>query len=110
MQITIAVSDVRKAGACTTKPFEAVYGDSVVLDWTLETQLEFIRGPLRQYFGWAITAGLVPMWSMREADLSRANLWGANLRGANLWGANLVEANLRGAILPEDYRQKEGTK
>lgn len=43
---------------------------------------------------------------LREADLSRANLSGANLRGANLlWanlsGADLSGANLRGAYLSE---------
>ncbi len=36
---------------------------------------------------------------LRGANLSRANLEGANLSGANLCGANLEEANLSGANL-----------
>jgi hypothetical protein len=41
-----------------------------------------------------------------QANLRKANLWGANLREANLWGAdlrgaNLQEADLRGANLQE---------
>src|SRR5690606_18895668 len=53
---------------------------------------------------------------LTDADLRRANLWGANLRGAvltdadlrraNLWGANLrgavlTDADLRGAVLTD---------
>ena len=37
--------------------------------------------------------------NLRGANLSNANLFGANLRGANLRGANLFGANLRGANL-----------
>jgi uncharacterized protein YjbI with pentapeptide repeats len=36
-----------------------------------------------------------------RADLSEANLWGANLRRTNLWGANLREADLSEANLSE---------
>ncbi len=39
--------------------------------------------------------------NLRGADLSEANLYEANLRGADLSGANLSEANLRGADLYE---------
>ncbi|EOW1027880.1 pentapeptide repeat-containing protein, partial [Cronobacter malonaticus] len=38
---------------------------------------------------------------LRGADLSDANLYGANLRGADLSDANLYGANLRGADLSD---------
>ena len=34
-----------------------------------------------------------------RANLTGANLWGADLTGANLWGADLTGANLAGANL-----------
>jgi uncharacterized protein YjbI with pentapeptide repeats len=39
----------------------------------------------------------------KRADLSEANLYGANLRGADLRGANLYGTNLRGADLYGAY-------
>jgi hypothetical protein len=88
-------------------------------DYGLEDQLAFIRGPLGSYWGWAVSVGVIPAWSMcgvdfsgadlrhadlrfadlRYADLRRADLRRTDLRGAILYRADLREANLRRADL-----------
>ena len=51
--------------------------------------------------------------NLSNADLREANLSGANLSGANLWranlsGADLIRARLRGAIWSDDTVFPEG--
>jgi hypothetical protein len=106
MKITITVAQLREKGACASgiKEFTDQYGEEAEIEWTAETQVDFIKSPLRKYFGWAVDNNLIPMWSMRGANLrganlEGANLWGADLRGANLEGADLEGANLEGADL-----------
>ena len=53
----------------------------------------------RLYLIWLYDEGLLPLYSMRGANLRGANLNGADLRGADLNGANLRWANLNGANL-----------
>jgi hypothetical protein len=73
--------------------------------WTPLCQLIIIGHPeLRKFWGWAVSNGLIPAWSLVRANLVRANLDGANLDGANLDGANLYGANLDGANLDGAYR------
>ena len=70
------------------------------------SELELVTGPLRDYIGWAVDAGVIPALDLSEANLRGANLIGANLSGADLSGAdlrwaNLSEADLRWANLSE---------
>ena len=52
----------------------------------------------------AVKLGLAVRWGRQNnADLSHANLNGADLRGADLSHANLSDANLRGADLRDAY-------
>ena len=61
----------------------------------------------KKNLGWAIYVGLIPARitanlsraDLTGADLSRANLTGADLTGADLTGANLTGADLTGANL-----------
>lgn len=65
-------------------------------DCTPQWQLDFIRTTNRKWFGWLVYNTLVPMWSMRGANLWKADLSEANLYGANLWGADLShEENMK---------------
>lgn len=113
MNITFTLDDLRRLEACEdgVEEFIRHYGEQVELNWTLEAQIEAIQGPLRRYMGWAWHHNVLPMWSMRGADLgratltratlTRANLRGADLRGADLTGATLFGATLFGAILTD---------
>ena len=65
-------------------------------NWTLEEQLRIIRSDLRRWFIWIVKVNLLPLWSMRLADLYRADL-----SEADLSGADLSEADLHGAFRPE---------
>jgi uncharacterized protein YjbI with pentapeptide repeats len=127
VKIRIDPQALLESGACLDGVMEFVdcFGvRPVTIDWTYAAQLDFLRSPLRRYFGWAVARKIIPAWSLRGADLrgadlrgadlsgadlsgadlsgadlSGADLWGANLRGANLGGANLWGANLRSADL-----------
>jgi len=69
-------------------------------EWTRELQIKILtKTRLRRHFGWAVDAGVVPMWGMNGANLAGAGLAGAGLAGANLYRANLYRANLAGASL-----------
>jgi hypothetical protein len=104
MRITIDTLSEFDACKRGKDKFCELFPDGWEGEWTLDKQLEIIRSPLRIFAGWAFKAGLVPMLSMQEvnlsmADLSGVDLHGANLRRANLSGANLRRANLSGANL-----------
>lgn len=77
----------------------AAVGGVISGKWTRDTQLLAICTGLAPWWGWAVSAGIVPGWSMAVADLSGADLTGADLRGADLRGADLCGADLRGASL-----------
>ena len=86
--------------------FVAVYPEGLELsDWTQEEQLRVLRDTdLRRYLGGWWGGGILPVWTLRGADLSgadlnRADLSGANLSRADLSGANLSWADLRRADL-----------
>jgi uncharacterized protein YjbI with pentapeptide repeats len=108
MKITVETLTSKDACKEGIKKFAELYPDGFDLsEWTEEKQIEFIKGPLRPYFWWAINKKLIPQWSMRganlrganlrDADLQGANLYDADLQGANLHDANLHDADLRGA-------------
>ena len=99
MKVTVEM--LRSVRACkpAIEVFQSTFGDVAEMDWTQEKQIEIMRGPMGKYIGWAYQNNLIPLWSMRKADLSEANLGGANLSWANLSEANLSEANLGGANL-----------
>lgn len=96
----LVLSEVDSASDEDLEPF---------LDWTRENQIKAIQGPLKAFIGRLIASGLLPLWSMRDVDLSGADLSylalpgadfvGANLSGADLYGADLFRANLSKANL-----------
>ena len=102
MKVTVEM--LRSVRACepAVTLFHSMFGDVAEMDWTRGKQIEIMRGPLGKYIGWAYQNNLIPLWSMRKADLSEADLSKADLRWAdlseaNLRWANLSEANLEGA-------------
>lgn len=47
-------------------------------EWTRELQIKILtKTRLRRHFGWAVDAGVVPMWGMNGASLDGASLAGA---------------------------------
>ena len=77
-------------------------------EWTRELQIKILtKTRLRRHFGWAVDAGVVPMWGMSGANLDGANLYRASLVGASLDGASLVGASLAGASLVGAWYTKE---
>lgn len=84
--------------------FKEHYPKGVSVDWTLETQIEFLMNPFRRYFDWLVKETIVPVWSMRGvcldgADLSGATIQGVDLSYASLRGTNLTRASLSCADL-----------
>ena len=100
--IEIKAAELEKANVCADgiALFRRYAGEVYSApDYSLEDQLAVIRGPFRLYWGWAVTHGYLPAWSMAGADLCGADLRGANLRDADLRGADLCGADLRDADL-----------
>ena len=101
MKITKELLEEKRACADGFKAFNRFYPNGFDLSlWDKEVQIKIItKTRLRKYIGWAHEVGLIPIWSMRSADLRSANLTSANLRSADLTSANLRSANLRSANL-----------
>ena len=114
----ITLEQLKDANACGggTDWFRDTFGEAYeIAEYTPVQQAGILMDPTgRQFFGWAVEAGLIPIWSMRKwnlygADLNGADLNGADLRGAILYGAYLNGAylngaNLRGAIGLEEQQ------
>jgi len=96
--ININIAQLKELNACQQGivKFIAEFPDGISgLDWTREKQKEFLlTSPLKSYFGWAVSKGLLPMWSFEAMNLERADLQGADLAGLPLKWANLKEAHL----------------
>ena len=103
MNITVERGKLIDKGACPKglEWFDDHADNGVLeLDWTKATQVEWVRSKgLHAWLMWAVREALIPAWSMKGADLCKANLSWADLRGANLSYANLIGADLRGANL-----------
>ena len=101
MTLLLTADMLREAGACESglAAFEAAFPGGYYGPWTRDTLLETLRSPLRAYLGWGFENHLIPMWSLRFADLRNADLSGADLSGADLRGADLNGADLRNAGL-----------
>ena len=97
MKIIITKDLLRQKGACDpgVLDFEREFGARWEVEWTPDAQLEFIRGPLRKYLGWAIQQKLLPMWSLSGANLSGANLFRANLERAINVPKAICKGNVR---------------
>ncbi len=102
--ITLAIFDELSV----SEDFRTKSSDGVEFDW--EAISRDRKGEVIDFLsnlGWINSSNdKEPLLSLRESNLSQAdlrgaNLWGANLRGANLLVANLGGANLRGANLGE---------
>jgi len=103
----ITEGSLRKTNACeeAVKFFiENFPNGNEIQEWTPLHQFMMLKHPItRKWFGWAFRNELIPLWSMKNYDLSGADLRGAYLRGANLRGANLSGASLWGADLSGAY-------
>ena len=82
----ITIEQLQALDACKEgiAAFRNYFGEIAEQEWTREKQLEIINSPLRVYFGWAVNNGLIPIWSMSDANLSGADLSRAYLSRANL--------------------------
>ena len=100
MLITKEILESVNACSPALAEFSARYPEGIWAPPTRWTQRCVLEDSfLRRFWGWAVTAGLCPAWSMASSDWSRADLSGADLSGANLSWANLTWANLTGADL-----------
>lgn len=64
-------------GACLAgiSAFRTVFPDGFSGEWTADAQMWVLAFPqTRRYLGWAWHNGLVPMWSLRDANLCGAYL------------------------------------
>ncbi len=89
-----------------SEDFRSKLSDLIEVDWSaIERDRKGEVIDFLSNLGWINSSNdEEPLLSLREsnlsqADLGGANLWGSNLRGANLLVANLGGANLRGANL-----------
>ena len=96
MKLIITLEQLIKLNACESgiELFKSIYGEKLEVEWTLKDQIEFIKSPLRKYFGWGFRMKILPMYSMQGVNLRRADLEDADLQGANLRGADLRGADL----------------
>ena len=101
----ITVEQLKALDACTEgiEAFREFAGkEEVSIEWTLETQLKIMKNPqINKYIFWAFRHKIMPLFSMRGADLNGANLRWADLSGADLSRADLNGANLNGADLSD---------
>lgn len=98
----VNVEFLKKKNACTKgmKEFEKLFPLGFNMsEWTRKKQIEIIKTPLRKYIAWAYYNNIIPLWSMRNANLRNADLSNAVLRGADLSNAVLSGANLSGAYI-----------
>ena len=100
-EMKITADDLLRKEACEdgVALFRKLYPDGFGGEWNREAQIKILRSPLRKHLAWAWNVGLVPMWSISNANLSNANLSYANLSNANLSNANLSNADLSNADL-----------
>jgi hypothetical protein len=98
ISVTITMTELERAGACADGMAAFVWlagGESLrIREWTPLHTAWLHASPMSSYAAWAEHRGLIP-----RANLSRANLYGADLTGANLYGADLTGADLTGANL-----------
>ena len=109
MKIKIRYQDLVSKGACKDglkwfrglKRTMGVPKDkSLVIEWDALSMVWALSNPeCRAWVRWTIDKSLIPYWSLREVDLSSANLSGARIKQADIRGASLYGANLRGANL-----------
>ena len=99
----ITLNQIHESGACSSGVdwFRETFGDAYeIAEYTPVQQAGILMDPTgRKFFGWAVAAGLIPIWSMNMWDLRGANLSGTDLSGASLYGASLSGADLYGANL-----------
>ena len=99
---TITAESLEQMGACreAVEMFRRDFPDGYDLArWTREEQLRMVRTEWRRYLGWAWMKMVVPIWTMRDADLSGADLSAADLSGCDLSRSDLSDADLGDADL-----------
>lgn len=68
-----------------------------LLNWSRAAQIEFIRGPLRQWAGWLWMAEVLPVWRLKGIDLRHADMSSADLCAVDFTKSDMRHINLRGA-------------
>lgn len=115
--VKITIEDLQKLNACkeAIDAFARDFPEGINREWDQVCQYMTLGNETwRCYWGWAVRYGLIPSWSMsnanfhsadlraadlRYADMSFADLRNADLRGANLENVDMSNADLRGANL-----------
>ena len=61
MQITLTVAQLQALHACKdgVETFRRLYGEQATVEWSRDTQLQILRGPLGRYVGSAHRAGFI---------------------------------------------------
>lgn len=108
MRLILTTDILRQHNACVegVDEFHAAYPSRLDIEWTKDRQIELIKtcSVFRKHlFDWAYVEGLVPVFSMRRANLRGAILSGSILSNSNLSGSDLRGSNLRGALLPDGF-------
>jgi uncharacterized protein YjbI with pentapeptide repeats len=79
----ITVEQLREHEACQEgiDAFLDVFGQEANIEWTVEKQIElYTTTELKKYLYWAYEEKILPLFSMRGADLRGADLCEADLR------------------------------
>lgn len=105
MKLSLATLEQKGACSVAIRAFKALglpNDETPNIEWTAAAQGWVLASPVwRRWVGWGYSNGIIPLWSMSEADLSEADLSEANLSEADLRGADLRGADLSGAMKNE---------
>ena len=85
----ITRDDLTRRGACSEGLiwFDAAFPDGIEGEWSRDAQLMALAFGAGPWLGWAVSVGILPLWSMQGVDLRGVDLRGAYLEGAYLEGA-----------------------
>ena len=100
--LTITLQQLTDLRACepAARLFSEQFGDRLdIPEYTPQHQEWLVRSEWRRYLGWVWGNNVLPQWSMREADLSEADLRGAVALLA-LDGWSLIDGRLERAEAP----------
>jgi uncharacterized protein YjbI with pentapeptide repeats len=100
MKITKEFLETKNACTKGIKEFIKIFPNGFNLeDWNFEKQMELLKTPLREYFGWVYYNKVLPIYSMNNSDLSNSNLRNCDLKYSDLSNSNLRNSDLSGSNL-----------